>query len=374
MSDELFRRLFGDSEPTHLGSGWASGVGSVFLGALGLGAVLCLHFPSLLTFPELRARYPMSYIRALIQAVIAAALVLGVLSSILRQRKVLGLTGAALAITATLLGGASVPVEGPVRRGPAIGFDWFLLDLFATALVFVPIERIWPRLPEQGTFRPDWTTDGAYFFSTHAPVQLLSLLILLPATMAARWLAVPRLAETVGHWPFAVQFVLAILAADLAQYAVHRAFHAVPALWRFHAIHHSSRSLDWLAGSRFHFVELVGTRALVLIPVTLAGFSQAALTAYLGFVAFHATFTHANFGPRAAWLERLFVMPRFHHWHHAAHPEAIDRNFAIHFPWIDRLFGTFHLPAGAWPQRYGLVDGAVRQGFFAQQVAPFGRD
>src|SRR5881628_236877 len=43
MSDELFRRLFGDSEPTHLGSGWASGVGSVFLVALGLGAVLCLH-------------------------------------------------------------------------------------------------------------------------------------------------------------------------------------------------------------------------------------------------------------------------------------------------------------------------------------------
>src|SRR3989442_15370878 len=102
MSDELFRRLFGDSEPTHLGSGWASGVGSVFLGALGLGAVLCLHFPSLLTFPALRARYPMSYIRALIQAGIAAALGPGGLSSSLRQREGPGLTGAALPITPPL--------------------------------------------------------------------------------------------------------------------------------------------------------------------------------------------------------------------------------------------------------------------------------
>ena len=42
---------------------------------------------------------------------------------------------------------------------------------------------------------------------------------------------------------------------------------------------------------------------------------------------------------------------RYHHWHHAAHPEAVDVNFAIHFPFIDRLFGTYHLPKDAWPQR-----------------------
>ena len=59
MSDEFFRKTFGDSQSVHLGSGWVSGVSAVFLGLLGLGAVLCLRFPALLTLPEARAHYPM---------------------------------------------------------------------------------------------------------------------------------------------------------------------------------------------------------------------------------------------------------------------------------------------------------------------------
>jgi len=52
MSDAFFEKLFGDSEPTHLGTGWVSGVLGVFFGLLGLGGALCLHFPALLTLPE----------------------------------------------------------------------------------------------------------------------------------------------------------------------------------------------------------------------------------------------------------------------------------------------------------------------------------
>ncbi len=66
-------------------------------------------------------------------------------------------------------------------------------------------------------------------------------------------------------------------AADLVQYGVHRAFHRVPALWRFHAIHHSIREMDWLAGSRLHFVDVVVTRALVVLPAFTLGFSEPAL-------------------------------------------------------------------------------------------------
>ena len=94
MSDEFFRKTFGDSESVHLGSGWVSGVSAVFLGLLGLGAVLCLRFPALLTLPEARAHYPMGVIRPLIQGMIFAAFVLAAVSAVLRQRKVLALTGA----------------------------------------------------------------------------------------------------------------------------------------------------------------------------------------------------------------------------------------------------------------------------------------
>src|SRR5271170_7510529 len=96
MSDAFFQKLFGDSEPTHLGSGWISGVSAVFCGMLGLGGALCLRYPALLTLPDARTHYPIAIMRLLIQGVIIAALVLGVVSAVQRQRKVLALTGMAL--------------------------------------------------------------------------------------------------------------------------------------------------------------------------------------------------------------------------------------------------------------------------------------
>ena len=84
MSDAFFQKLFGDSQPTHLGTGWISGVASVFFGMLGVGGVLVLLFPAALTLPEARALYPVDIMRVIIQATIAAALVLGAISAILR--------------------------------------------------------------------------------------------------------------------------------------------------------------------------------------------------------------------------------------------------------------------------------------------------
>jgi len=371
MSDAFFQKLFGDSEPTHIGSGWVSGVASVFFGILGLGGVLCLHFPALLTLPDARAMYPMTIIRLIIQATIAAALVLGAISALFRQRKVLALTGATLGLTAALLGGGSAALPGEVASKVGLGFDWFLLDLFVMTIVFVPLERIWPLHPQQSTFRPEWTTDTFYFVATHLPTQLITFLMLLPATFASKWLAIPALMKTVGSLPFIVQLPLAIVVADLSQYATHRAFHKIPFLWRFHSIHHSIKTMDWIAGSRSHFVDILLTRGLILIPMTLVGFSQSAMAGYLVFVSFHATFCHTDFRPRPIWLEPYFVTVRYHHWHHAAHAEAVDVNFAIHLPFIDKIFGTYYLPKDVWPQRYGLINSSVPAGFFAQFLAPF---
>ena len=80
MSDAFFERLFGDSEPGHLGTGWISGTASVFFGVLGFGGALCLHFPQLLTLPDARALYPMAIIRLLIQGTIVLGIVLGAIS------------------------------------------------------------------------------------------------------------------------------------------------------------------------------------------------------------------------------------------------------------------------------------------------------
>ena len=373
MSDAFFKRVFGDSEPTHLGSGWVSGVSSAFCGMLGLGGALCLRFPALLTLPSVRAHYPIAMIRMLIQGVIGAALVLGVASAIRRQRKVLAMTGMALALAAALLGGGETPLPPEVDSRFGLGFDWFLLDLFVMTLVFVPVERFWPLHPDQGTFRPEWTTDASYFVATHLPAQLLTFTMIMPAVIATRWLGIPWLMAFVGGLPLVVQLPAAILVADLGQYAVHRTFHKVPFLWRFHAVHHSIKTLDWIAGSRSHIVDMILTRGLIMIPLQLCGFSQPAIVGYLVFVSFDATFSHTDFKSTPGWLEPYIVTGRYHHWHHSAYPEVADVNFAIHFPFIDRLFGTHYLPRAGWPERYGLIGDEMPAGYVAQFLSPFRR-
>ena len=372
MLEQKINELFGDSDPTGFGTGWWSGVLSAFFGVLALGAVVCLHFPQLLTSPELRPYYPMDLIRLLIQAVIAAAMLLGLISAFLRRKKVLALTGMLLALAATLLGGASVPINGPLGDGPAIGLDWFLLDLLLMTLLFSPIEVLWPAYPKQSVFRPDWLQDIVYFLSTHLPIQITSFLILLPATRLTAVFGVPGVVAEVGRLPWLVQFFLAVLVADLAEYAIHRLFHTVPFLWRFHAIHHSSKALDWIAGSRAHIVEDVVVRGFMLIPMMFI-FPRDMIVVYLLFVTIHATWAHCNFGPTIKWLEPYLIQPRFHHWHHTSQVEAIDRNYAIHFPWIDRLFGTFYFPEDKWPDTYGLHDEKIPAGFWAQTFYPFTR-
>jgi lathosterol oxidase len=367
--EQKINEFFGDAESTGFGTGWWSGILAAFFGCLSFGAVLCLHFPQLLSSPELRPHYPMHAMRVLIECLIVGTLVFGTISAILRKKKILAFTGLLLATAATLLGGSSVPINENLGNGPAIGLDWFLLDMFLMALIYVPLERLWPQYPKQGTFRNEWTLDVVYFMSTHLPLQILSFLVLLPATQATKYLGVPVLQELIARIPWFLQFCLAVVVADIAEYFIHLALHKVPFLWRFHAVHHSSKALDWIAGSRSHFVDDTLVRGFILAPLML-GFSQSIIMAYLIFVTIHATWTHCNFGPNAKWLEKYLVMPRYHHWHHTSQKEGIDKNFAIHFPWIDKIFGTYYYPDD-WPKFYGLDGEEIANGFFRQTIEPF---
>jgi sterol desaturase/sphingolipid hydroxylase (fatty acid hydroxylase superfamily) len=367
--EQQINEFFGDSESTGFGTGWWSGVTSAFFGGLAFGSVLCLHFPQFLTSPELRNFYPMSIMRLLIQGLILGAFLFGILGAALRKKKTMAITGIVLAIAATALGGSSVQINQRLHNGPAIGLDWFLLDMLMMALIYVPMEVLWPQYPDQSPFRKDWTLDIVYFMSTHFPIQVLSFLVLLPATQATKYLGVPALQHAIARLPWLLQFFVAVVVADLSEYFIHFAFHKVPFLWRFHAVHHSSKAMDWIAGSRSHFIDDTLVRAFILVPM-MFGFSQSIIFAYLVFVTLHATWTHCNFRPNAKWLEEFLVMPRYHHWHHTSEKEGIDKNFAIHFPWIDRLFGTYYFP-DHWPQQYGLSGEELSQGFWRQTIDPF---
>ncbi len=372
-AEEALARIFADAAPRRFGTGWISGVLAVVLGVLSVAAVLCLHFPQWLTVPELRSRYPLELVRLAIDLAVLATLALAGLSLLLRRKKALGVAGLALATLALALGAGGVEIERPGESAVYIGLDWFVLGVLSTAALFVPLERAFALRREQGPFRRGWLTDTQYFFMSHALVQLMSVLVLAPAVALGDALAVPAMQRAVQSLPLLVQFALCVLLADLAQYWVHRAFHAVPWLWRFHEVHHSAERMDWIAGSRLHLVDVVVTRGLVLLPLIVAGFDQRAVFAYLALVSFHAVFIHANFAPRARWLERWIAMPRFHHWHHAIDKAAVDRNFAVHLPMLDRWFGTHYLPGDAWPQGYGVPGVHAPDGYVRQLVWPLRR-
>jgi lathosterol oxidase len=370
--ERWFYRTLGDREGTAFGSGWISGTSSVFLGGLAVLGVLAFWFPGVFTTAEFRGRYPIPLLRTLLEAVIALSFVLGALSMLLRKRKVLGLTGIALSLTALLAGGGDVPIQSDFDQRFTLGLDWFALNLLLLALVFVPLERAFARLPEQSAFRFGWTTDGAHFMVNHLAVQALTFMALLPGTTLARLWQPEALLAAIRGQPLWLQFIEILFVADLGQYWSHRAFHRVPWLWRLHAIHHSSRRMDWLAGSRLHVIDTMVTRGVVLAPLFLLGFSQPALYAYLVFVSFHSVFIHANVGFRFDWLDQVIATPRAHHWHHAVAP--IDKNFAVHLPVLDRIFGTQHLPAdNAFPEAYGIAGHPVPEGWGRQLLHPFRR-
>lgn len=346
---------------------------SCFLGVLSLATVLCFHFPELLTTREFRAVYTEDFARTLLLVGLAAAFFAGTIAVLRDQHKRMAFIGVGTATAAVLLGGTDVPFDGRVEDTPfSLGLDWFVLALFFSALVFIPLEHAFAHRPVP-VFRTGWRTDACYFFMSHVLVQFILILVTTSTSLVVSSVKVPGVQAWVDDLPFLVAFLLAVFLADLAQAVLHRCYHRIMVLWRFHAVHHSSPELDWLAGSRVHFVETVLTRSIVLLPLLFLGFSTSVVNAYAVLVGIQAVVAHANLGIRFGLLEYLIVLPRYHHWHHARHLDYWDRNYAIHLPVIDMLMGSFKLPRdGSWPEEYGVLKReTVPVGIVAQHVAPF---
>jgi sterol desaturase/sphingolipid hydroxylase (fatty acid hydroxylase superfamily) len=341
------------TEPTSFGSGFISGLLAAILGIAGFGLALSLRFPQYFGYERLAPLHGLAYLRAAIHVTLIASFLLGTLSAFLRANKALALTGLGFTLAAALIGGSQVPV-GAEGQGAWLGVDFFVLNLVLYSAVFVPMERLFALRAQQPVFRRLWLLDLTYFFLNSLLVEVLTLFTLRPALILFDWVRIEAVQTTVAAMPLPFEVAVLLLVADFTQYWVHRGFHRFGWLWGFHAIHHSVEDMDWLAGSRLHLVDVIVTRGLTYVPIFVLGFSESALMVYVFIVAAQATFIHANVRWKLSLLRRVIATPAFHHWHHANEPEAIDKNFAVHTPVWDRLFGTYYLP-DRWPQSYGLA-------------------
>jgi len=354
-----------------VGEGLISGYIACLLSGLSLLGVLAFHFPEYLTTPELRKSYSVDFLRQLMFAALVVSGSLGLLNFIRNKNKRLGFITWTFVIIAIALGGNTVEVGEFPDNTPYIGLDWFILDLLGSTLIFIFIEKLLPHRSDQVILRPEWQGDLNHFIVNHLIVGFVLLITNQFVHKTFGWAISSNIQGYISELPFFLQLFFIILVADLFQYTVHRAYHEVPFLWRFHAVHHSAKYMDWLAGSRQHTLEIFVTRCMVLTPIFILGFSQQVIGLYVIIVGIQAVFNHANVQINLGWLRYVIVLPQFHHWHHASDKAAIDRNYAAHFSFIDYLFGTAVKGQKEWPDKYGVVGDYVPKGMLKQQAFPF---
>lgn len=245
-----------------------------------------------------------------------------------------------------------------------------IYGLIVASLIFIPLERLFALHKNQRIFRRGWRTDVLHFLFTRTLAEAATFVIVGAVIVLVHWTASPALQAAVASQNGALQFLEAALIANLGAYFGHRLSHEIPFLWRFHSVHHSSSEMDWLAAARVHPLDQVVTRALTIVPLYFLGFSKATFGAYIGLAALHGVLIHANVRFRFGPFRWVIGSPQFHHWHHSADHEAHNKNFAGELPLLDLLFGTYYLPAGRMPERYGVSE-PVPSGYLGQMFYPF---
>jgi len=243
-----------------------------------------------------------------------------------------------------------------------------LRDALLAAPLFIGLERALPKKRGQKLLRPDWINDAAYLVFNRWFISFGTALLLLPILTYPLVPASVRAA--VGAQSEWLQVLEIVVLADFFFYIAHRAFHTVPWLWRFHAVHHSIEHMDWLAGSRVHPIDQILTKGGAFVPCIVLGFSNEALATYATLYFLHSVLLHSNVRIGLGPLRWLIAAPQFHHWHHSREPEAWNKNFAGQIALFDVLFGTAYMPFGQWTKAYG-IDDPVPHTYVNQLAYPF---
>jgi sterol desaturase/sphingolipid hydroxylase (fatty acid hydroxylase superfamily) len=225
------------------------------------------------------------------------------------------------------------------------------LSFIFLALVFRPLELVFPARQGQRFFRPDWFTDLCFFLGQYL---LWSGLVVWGLSHIAGWVdgIVPgTFRASVASQPWWLQMIEVVLLSDVLIYWGHRLQHNNRFLWRFHSVHHSSEHLDWLAAHREHPLDSIYTVGLINLPALMLGFPMETLVAFITFRGIWAIYIHSNVRLPIGPLRMILGSPEIHHWHHDRDRDA--GNYANLSPLMDILFGTYHCPDHE-PERFGI--------------------
>lgn len=234
------------------------------------------------------------------------------------------------------------------------------------AWLFIGLERLFPYDKGQRLFRKGWFLD--FFWYTLVQSYVLGLVIF----GFIEWLDRTTGASSRGllsGWPLWAQILFFLVSHDLYIYWFHRWMHNSPTLWRLHEAHHSVEDVDWLAGSRSHFLEIVINQSIEFMPIILLG-APPEMRLIKGTIdAVWGMYIHSNIDVRSGWLQYVINGPEMHRWHHSREYIGAGMNFGTKFAFWDFLFGTAYRP-DAKPPGYGLAEG-FPDGYLKQSLYAF---
>ncbi len=144
--------------------------------------------------------------------------------------------------------------------------------------------------------------------------------------------------------PPGVMLVLSVIALDFVIWLQHVMFHAIPALWRLHRVHHADLDYDVTTGIRFHPFEIILSQLVKWAAIALLGPPLVAVVLFEVLLNASAMFNHGNVGLPAGLdrvLRWLLVTPDMHRVHHSVEEDEANSNFGFSLSWWDRLFGTY---------------------------------
>jgi len=243
------------------------------------------------------------------------------------------------------------------------------LTFVVLVLVFRPLEVVFPAKPGQRFLRPGFVTDVCFFLGRHLFWGGIVFWVLLQLRSWVDTIVPPGLREAVTHQPWWLQAVEAVLLSDLFMYWGHRFQHRVPFLWRFHAVHHSSQHMDWLAGHRKHLLGSLYTMTLINLPPMVLGFPLQTIASFLLLRGVWAAYIHSNVRLPIGPLRWFLGAPELHHWHHYRDRDV--GNYCNLSPLMDIMFGTYHCPDHE-PERFGIKEPTPRTywGYMIQSLLP----
>ena len=230
-----------------------------------------------------------------------------------------------------------------------------LFVLIFLFIAVVPFEKLFPRHKEQKTRRPELETDISYALASPVIGIAAGAAAIIVGIMSLAWIPGLLVRPYVAQIPAEYMPIIGVLLFDMTVYWTHRFYHEIPFLWKFHAIHHSTKTLDWASGFRGHPFD--GTLiAPAFVFLLVAGFSPELTGTLVVAQILLGLFLHANVRWRLRPLHKLIITPEFHHWHHTSEVDAIWSNYSTFLPIWDLIFGTYYMPKDRRPQVYGVEE------------------